>query len=72
MLYGNANCLAPKTVLGVAKVANLSYFMYLSSFEKAKIEEELTELNTNKFNYEIINQSKEGKERHFVKITINE
>ena len=39
---------------------------------KAKIEEELTELNTNKFNYEIINQSKEGKERHFVKITINE
>ena len=39
---------------------------------KAKIEEELTELNTNKFNYEIINQSKEGKERHFVKIKTNE
>ena len=39
---------------------------------KTKIEEELAELNTNKFNYEIINQGTKGKERHFVKIKTNE
>ena len=39
---------------------------------KIKIEEELLALNTNKFKYEIINQGNQKKERHFVKISLNE
>ena len=35
MLQGNANCTAPKTVIGVTKVANEIYLPYLQPYGKA-------------------------------------
>ena len=72
---GHYDLITARAFATIEKITNLTtnnikqgtrYVLFKGT--KTKIEEELAELNTNKFNYEIINQGTEGKERHFVKI----
>ncbi len=76
---GHYDLITARAFATIEKITNLTtnnikqgtrYVLFKGT--KTKIEEELAELNTNKFNYEIINQGTEGKERHFVKIKTNE
>ena len=76
---GHYNLITARAFATIEKITNLTtnnikqgtrYVLFKGT--KAKIEEELAELNTNKFNYEIINQGTKRKERHFVKIKTNE
>ena len=76
---GHYDLITARAFATIEKITNLTtnninqgtrYVLFKGT--KTKIKEELAELNTNKFNYEIINQGTEGKERHFVKIKTNE
>ena len=76
---GHYDLITARAFATIEKITNLTnnnikqstrYVLFKGT--KTKIEEELAELNTNKFNYEIINQGTKGKERHFVKIKTNE
>ena len=77
--FGEYDLITARAFASIEKITSLTknntkqntrYVLFKGT--KIKIEEELLALNTNKFKYEIINQGNQKKERHFVKISLNE
>ena len=77
--FGEYDLITARAFASIEKITSLTknntkqntrYVLFKGT--KLKIEEELLALNTNKFKYEIINQGNQKKERHFVKISLNE
>ena len=78
-MFGEYDLITARAFASIEKITGLTknntkqntrYVLFKGT--KIKIEEELLALNTNKFKYEIINQGNQKKERHFVKISLNE
>ena len=78
-MFGEYDLITARAFASIEKITSLTknntkqntrYVLFKGT--KIKIEEELLALNTNKFKYEIINQGNQKKERHFVKISLNE
>ena len=78
-MFGEYDLITSRAFASIEKITSLTktninqntrYVLFKGT--KIKIEEELLALNTNKFKYEIINQDNQKKERHFVKISLNE
>ena len=78
-MFGEYDLITARAFASIEKITGLTknntkqntrYVLFKGT--KIKIKEELLALNTNKFKYEIINQGNQKKERHFVKISLNE
>jgi len=78
-MFGEYDLITARAFASIEKITSLTknnikqnsrYVLFKGT--KIKIEEELLALNTNKFKYEIINQGNQKKERHFVKLSLNE